>query len=142
MAFQRQREVPPAEEGELVDHRVSVRVNKITTTSTSKVSDTDSMGVEYVAQKDIVNAKKKGEGDQKKQVEGDAELAKQLQEQLKGLDGSGSASGAAGGASGNWGMTSASAAQTATPTSTSARGVALTVQQPPKTNASKVEEIM
>jgi len=100
-----------------------LRVNKITTPSTSTVGGDMFEDVE-TTQKNIVDGKKKEVEDKKQREEEDARLARQLQEQLNGL-GNGNASGNSSGVA-----TPAAVAGPATPTSTPAGGVFATAAQP------------
>ena len=117
-----------------------LRVNKITTPSSSSIGGTDSGiddGFEDVAttQNNIKNQKKEEEEEKKRREEEDAKLARELQEQLNGL---GNGNGGAAVANGR-------GQPTATPTSTPASGVvkppaAVAAAAPPKPQVSAHEE--
>ncbi len=105
-----------------------LRVNKITTpSSTSSISDDAFENVE-TTQKNIEESKKKEEEDKKRQQEEDAALARQLQNELNGLGRQATASPAK------------ETSMPPTPTSTPASGIV--APQPPKPKMSAMEESM
>mmetsp|Transcript_26348 Transcript_26348/g.52941 ORF Transcript_26348/g.52941 Transcript_26348/m.52941 type:complete len:402 (+) Transcript_26348:174-1379(+) len=110
-----------------------LRVNKLTSTpvasntAAASTSDDPFEDVE-TTQKAIEEQKKKEEEDKKRQQEEDAKLAKQLQDELNGLDGAGAGQEAENGKS-----------DPPTPTSTPSSGV---VDNPPMPKLSAMEENM
>lgn len=113
-----------------------LRVNRITTPSSSTMSGDDAFEDVETTQKNIENQKKKEGEDKKRREEEDAKLARELQEQLNGL-GNGDNNAAAAAASTNGGAAPAmNGTEPATPTPTPASGIIASSAAPkPKVNA-------